>query len=276
MLHTKVITTIGFLLCLTQQAMATDFASYRAVYELQPIRIDQGLKVTPIDGELAYEVNGSECAGWTVTSDLLNRSAEAELGMRVSEIKSQSFETNDGLLMTVSQQETVNSHLVDNQEIKIHKDAPDATASGTVAGSKSLNFTIASGSIFPTQHQKKLLEAAMKGETRDVSNVYDGSDGSKQFRIVSFIGKKHPAAEQSRPELAPLSKLASWSLQLGYYPIDDSQTETPEFQATFNLFENGISTEMLFDYGSYAMRAKLSKLEILAAPKCDPAQIKLK
>ncbi len=274
MLHRKQVLLLALILGSVKPSLAMELSSYRAVYELEPTRIEQGIKVTPIDGRLAYEVTGSNCLGWTVTSDLLNRSTQQEAGLRMSEIKSHSFETPDGLRMSVSQQEIVNDRLVDDQEVKAIK--PELKSIGKVAltGSKTLNFDLAAEAIYPTQHQQKLLDAASRGEVRDVSIVYDGSDGSKQFRVVTFIGKKRPPTQQKQTELADLSKLASWSFQLGYYSLADEQAESPDFQATFNMFENGVSSEMLFDYGSYAMKAKISKFENLATPPCDVVKVK--
>lgn len=263
------------LVCLPQQAFAMDLASYRAVYSLQPVRIEQGGKVQPIDGELAYEVSGSKCAGWTVSTQLKNRMAQAEQGMTTTDIKSRSYETDDGLSMTVSQQEGVDGKLSDDSEIKISKAQANAESKGTISGSKSLNFTLKPDVIFPTEHQRRLLADAAKGLNRDVSTVYDGSDDDKVFRIVTFISKKHDPMPQQRADLSSLSSLAYWTFQLGYYPAADAQADTPEFQTTFNMFENGVTTEMLFDYGNYAMKANILQLQMMPAAPCPVAEQKL-
>jgi len=269
MLKTKIILSSAVLFNISGASLATDLVNYRAVYDLEPTHIDQGVKAQPIDGKLAYEVAGSDCLGWTVTSDLINRTSEQEMGFRVSESKSRSYESGDGLSMTVSQQELLNDRLSEDDEIKVQRTTTSDEAKGSMSGSKKLEFTLAPDLIFPTQHQKHLLAAAAKGETHDVSQVYDGSDGVKQYRIITFIGPKRPPQEQAQPELAGLSKLASWVFQLGYYSMDDIQADAPEFQATFIMYENGLSTEMLFDYGNYAMKAKYSHMELLPTPPCE-------
>ena len=275
MLKHKTICIFAMLVCLQQQALAIDLASYRAVYDLQPVRIEQGGKAQPIDGELAYEVAGSQCAGWTVSTQLKNRMAQAEQGLQTTDIKSRSFESDDGLSMTVSQQESVDGRLSDDSEIKIGKVEVSAESKGTISGSKASSFSLTPEVIFPTEHQRRLLAAAAKGLTRDVSTVYDGSDNEKTFRIITFISKRHEPAAQPRDDLSSLASLASWTFQLGYYPAADEQADTPEFQTTFNMFENGITTEMLFDYGTYAMKAKILKLEMMPAAPCPTTLQKL-
>ena len=268
MLNSKTISIFAMLVCLPQHALALDLASYRAVYDLQPVRIEQGGKVQPIDGELAYEVAGSQCAGWTVFTQLKNRMAQAEQGLQTTGIKSRSYETDDGLSMTVSQQESVDGRLADDSEVKIGKAEASAESKGNISGSKTSSFSLKPEVIFPTEHQRRLLAAAAKGLTRDVSMVYDGSDAEKTFRIITFISKRHEPAAQPRDDLSSLASLASWTFQLGYYPAADEQADTPEFQTTFNMFENGITTEMLFDYGAYAMKAKILQLQMMPAAPC--------
>ena len=273
MLHKKIIIAAAVVSFSYAQCNAMELASYRAVYDLQPVRIEQSSKSQPIDGQLAYEVMGSNCAGWKVATRLMNRTSFIDQGMRVTEVKSQSFEPSDGLSMSISQQESVDDKLADDAQIKVRKAMSNAIAKGEVSGSKSLNFSLPPDVIFPTQHQIKLLAAAEQGLSRDVSTVYDGSEGAKQFRIITFIGKRRAPADTQNKELSSLSNLASWSFQLGYYPVDDEQIDTPEFQATFNMYENGVSTEMLFDYGSYAMKAHVTKFEVLPVSVCAPAKI---
>ena len=267
-MYKKTISVSVFLLFSAPHGWAMELASYRAVYDLQPSRIEQGTKSQPIDGKLAYEVVGSDCGGWKVATKMVNRTAQAELGMRVTEIKSQTFEPSDGLSMTISQQESVDDRLADDAQIKVKRPLANTEARGTVSGSKTMNFSLAPEVIFPTQHLVKLLAAAEKGESRDISRVYDGSEGSKQFRIITFIGKKRAPIEQKDKDLGSLSTLASWSFQLGYYAVDDNQSDTPEFQATFMMYENGVSTDMLFDYGTYAMKAHVTQFEALKKSDC--------
>lgn len=253
--------------------MAVDFATYRAVYDLEPARIAQGAGSQPIDGKVAYEVSGSECAGFTIDSDYTTRYTDGDNGgIRTVNTLSNSFESNDNLELDVSQTQSVNKQVTDDTKITAKRPASGAEAKADQQGSKKQQFTLAGDVLFPTAHQKKLLAAAMTGQARDVSLVYDGSDGSKLFRVITFIGKKRApgsyAPDMANPEAQPLASMASWPFQLGYYATD-SDSETPDFQATFNMYENGVSTEMLFDYGSFSMRGKLSHFEPLQPKPCD-------
>ena len=127
------------------------------------------------------------------------------------------------------------------------------------------------GAVFPSKHQERLLDVAMKGLTRDVSLVFDGSDGEKIYKAISFIGKKRAAGtfetDLKNPQAEPLRGLISWPISISYYK-DDESSDAPVYQASFNMYENGVSTNLLMDYGSYALKGTLTKLDILKADAC--------
>ncbi|MBG1231628.1 EipB family protein [Aestuariivirga litoralis] len=271
-LHLRLICPVSAIL-LSSPGMAVDFGTYRALYELEPARIDQAAGSQPLDGKIAYEVTGSACAGFTVDSDYTTRYTDADQNVRAVDTKSSVFETGDGLQLQVSQTQSVNKEVTDDAKITAIRTVAGGEAQAEQQGTKKQQFKLGGDVLFPTAHQQKLLAAAQAGETRDVSVIYDGSDGAKQFRVVSFIGKKRApgtyAPDLANPEAQALQTMASWTFQLGYYPLDNPQAEIPDFQATFNMYENGVTTEMLFDYGPYSMKGTLKHFEAIAAQPCD-------
>ena len=260
------------------QANAIDLATFRALYIFEPARIDQSAASKPVDGQLAYEVAGSECAGYTIDSRFANRFTDSEQGDRLIDLQSSTYESSDGLQLEVTQKQFVNKDPADDMRISISRSAVTDEGNGEIKGSKAKIFKVAKDVLFPTAHQKKLLALAQSGVTHDVTNLYDGSDDVKQYRVVTFIGKRRAPGSYEMDVKNPVTKdlqdQASWSFQLGYYPLDDKQAETPEFQANFNMYENGVSTEMLFDYGTYAMRGKIMRFELTKPDTCDGTQAK--
>ena len=259
-------------------AVATDLATFRALYLFEPARIDQSAASKPVDGQLAYEVSGSECAGYTIDSRFANRYSDGEQSERLIDLQSSTYESADGLQLEITQKQFVNKEPGDDFRISVSRASAADEGRGDIKGSKPKSFAIAGDTLFPTAHQKKLLALAQSGATHDVTNLYDGSDGEKQYRVVTFIGKRREPgtfeADTKNPLTKELSNQASWSFQLGYYPLDEKQAEEPEFQANFNMYENGISTDMLFDYGSYAMHGKIMRLELTKPDACDGSQMK--
>jgi hypothetical protein len=54
---------------------------------------------------------------------------------------------------------------------------------------------------------------------------------------------------------------------LGYF-LSDSGDPAPDYQTSFDLYANGVSGDLIMDYGDFAMRGELAALEILPPPKC--------
>ena len=265
---------LAFASLTSTSGMAADFGTYRAFYDLEPARISQGSGAQPIDGKVAYEVSGSACAGYTIDSDYTTRYANSDQGgIRAVNTVSTTFESMDRLQLQISQTQSVNKEVTDDSKIMAKRPDASAEIQADQQGTNKQHFTLGADVLFPTAHQQKLLAEAVAGQTRDVSMVYDGSDGAKLFRVVTFIGKKRApgtyAPDLANPEAQSLQSMASWPFQLGYYATDNPNSDTPDFQATFNMYENGVSTEMLFDYGTFSMKGRLSHFETLPPKPCD-------
>jgi len=264
---------LALLMLGTSQAHAAELASFRVFYTFLPSRIDQASGTVPIDGALAYEAHGSKCLGYTVDSRMGNHYADEHQGGKLVDLQASTFEAADGADFEVNQTEYVNKEAGEPERISVLRDPSANIVTGEIKGAKSSRFTLRPEIVFPTAHEIKLLAAAAKGEIRDTTYVYDGSDGEKFFRAFTFIGKKREAGtyapDMSNPQTKALQNLASWPFSIGYYPGEDPKADAPVFQANFNMYENGITTELVFDYGTYAMKGTLQKLEILPTDPCD-------
>ncbi len=261
---------------LAAPAQAGELATYRALYGLEPQRVDSNSAQVPLDGAIAYEVRGSDCQGYALDSRFATRYVDGEHGAKTVDLRSTTFESADGLDFEVSQKQTLNNAAGDDERISVKRANVGQQGKGQLTGSKQKSFQLDANSLFPTVYEKKLLTAAMQGQSRDDSVIFDGSDGDKLYRAITFIGKKRDAGtyqpDLQNPAAKGLAGLASWGFSIGYYSLD-GKSDAPDFQASFNMYENGITTEMVFDYGSYALKGKLQKLEMLASAPCDGSNI---
>ena len=84
-------------------------------------------------------------------------------------------------------------------------------------------FEIPPGTIFAVAHQIKLVQLARKGETRDASIVFDGSDGEKSMEVISFFGGPNKADKVEAAKA--LSNMTSWPVSISYFPRKDGKSE---------------------------------------------------
>jgi hypothetical protein len=269
----KRVLSAGVFLAFVSHASASAVAPHRAVYDLQLLRTTQGANVGSVSGRMAYEVSGSECDGWTVSFRLVNRFDYKEGSPRIFDTQSSSWETGDGKTMTYSEKEFVDNKQEKEKRVSVVRADKDSVGEVSITLPKEKKTSISAETVFPMRHQLRLMEAAAKGETRDVSLVYDGSDEEKTVRAISTIGKKVNAGEgkkdKDNAQAAPLQSLSSWPVTIGYYSTAEDNTETPLYQINFDMYENGVSTSLVMDYGSFALSGKLAHLELLKAESCQ-------
>jgi EipB-like len=258
---------------LGSQAMAAAVVPHRAVYDLEMIRTAKGANIGGVIGRMAYEVTGSECDGWTVGFRLMNQFQYKEGESRLIDTQSSSWETGDGKEMSYSQKEFIDNKQGDEKRLAVSRPDKDAEGVGRVTLPKESSFKISGDTIFPMRHQLRLMDAAAKGQTRDVSLIYDGSEQDKPVRAITTIGRKiDPGAakeDASNPNAAGLQKLPSWPVSIGYYATDEDSAETPLYQINFDMYENGVSTGLVMDYGNFALSGKLAHLEFLKPESCN-------
>jgi hypothetical protein len=262
--------SLAFLLCAATGAMAAgpNLAPHRAYYELAIKHVEGAGNITDIKGRLAYEITGTGCDGYSVNYRLANRVLYKEGSAQVIDTQLTSWESGDGLQLDMTTKQYVDSQLKDETRIKVNKDTEAAAGKGMVTKADTKAFETAMAAVFPTQYQVKLVEAAEQGKTYEETIIYDGSDEDKSMKAVSFIGAKKAMSGVPADQVAALGSMASWPVTVSYYPLDDNGDGNPIYQATFNMLENGISTDLVLDYGSYSLSGKMTKLELLKADTC--------
>ena len=56
-------------------------------------------------------------------------------------------------------------------------------------------------------------------------------------------------------------------MRLAFFPADQT-AEKPDYELGMRLLDNGVSQDMVIDYGDYAISAKLDDIEPLGKPHC--------
>jgi hypothetical protein len=263
-----VLSSASFILLLAWPAAAATLQAHRAFYDLEVKRMEAGNNISSVTGKLAYEITGSACEGYAINYRIANRIVYAEGGPQVIDSQMTSWESGDGLELDLTQKQYVDSKLNSESRIKVKKASESAPGKGLVTTAETKEFETTPAAIFPTRYQAKLIDAAVKGETRDVSTVYEGSEEEKSMRAISFIGPKRPAAGLPERDAGDLLSMAAWPVSISYYAEQAQDDEQPLYQASFLMLENGISTDLTLDYGSYSLSGKLTKLELLKSDTC--------
>jgi hypothetical protein len=246
-------------------------ASHRAAYDISlvdPSAPPPTSAQTPISatGLIAYEFRGSACEGYTSNFRQMTEMERSEGDPFSMQVNAMSFEEANGKSMRFQ---------IDSQGLQETQPVAGTATRGadddmrvqlTKPQAKSLDF--GRDVLFPTQHIERLIDSARRGEGVVQARVYDGSDtGAKIFATLSVIGKEATKPGEDVETAAALGGVRRWPVVISYF--DEASTDSaPEYTLTFDLYENGVSGSLKLDYGAFALRARLRKLEILPTSAC--------
>ena len=253
-------------------AAATLLAPHRAVYDLALDQASDRSGITGLSGRMVYEFNGSPCEGYTVKFRFVTRIDTRDVS-RLTDQQTTTFEDGQGRsfdFVTKSfvdqnpDREVKGSARLGAEGLEVKLDKPEAA-------SLDLEKT-----QFPTQHLMELIQKAEKGETFYETSLFDGSeDADRVMTTTVVIGKEEPA-ERSAPELPAMPTLAKepfWPVDIAYFDLskgDASGEETPEYRISFKLHENGVTRDLIMDYGDFSMTGKLVNLSLFDPPAACP------
>jgi EipB-like len=240
---------------------------HRGIYDIGLKSAQDRSGITSAQGRMVIEVQGGSCEGWTVDFRMVNQFMTESGTSRLLDVRSSSWESPDGKEMRYNERQFVDNALQDESILSAAVGTEGKPGKGKMTKPSEKEFEIPPGTIFAVAHQIKLVQLARKGETRDASIVFDGSDGEKSMEVISFFGGPNKADKVEAAKA--LSNMTSWPVSISYFPRKDGKSEeTPEYQVSMRLFENGVSGDLVLDYGEFVLNAHLAKLDLLEPPKC--------
>lgn len=267
----SVLPALGFaLLSLPALAAApVSLAPHRAIYDLSFVRSEGANGIEGARGRIAFEMGGS-CEGFTVAFRQVVDLASGERAPRVTDVRSSTFETPGGEAFRFVIDRFANGAPSGGTEGRsaATPDSRQVTLTRPKAGALTMGRDV----MFPTAHTRRLIEAALAGETTVSAKTYDGSDdGETVYDSLAVIGKsieRAPDAAVDEPTRKGLAGLKSWPMTISYFK-SGQEDRTPVYIVSLEMFENGVSRDLKMDYGALVMRGELKQLEVSPAPKCN-------
>jgi hypothetical protein len=244
---------------------------HRAVYDLSLDKASDRSGITGITGRMVYEFNGSACEGYTVQFRFVTQISTNDIS-RLTDQQTTTFEDAQGKTFSF-----VTKSFVDQALDKEVKGTATRDPNGLkVALDKPQKNSFELGATqFPTQHLVELIGKAEKGETFYETSLFDGSeDADKVMTTTVIVGKRLETAKDDpeRPALATLAADKVWPVDIAYFDESkkDGGEDLPEYRISFKLHENGITRDLVMDYGDFSMTGKLVNLSLFdQASNCN-------
>jgi len=119
-----------------------------------------------------------------------------------------------------------------------------------------------------------VLGAAAGRENFFAAEIYEGAGtGEESDSVTASIGMEESSEESG----ALRDGVRHWPVSIGYFGAEEDASEEaeetlgeelPSYQMQFTLYENGVTNDILMDYGDYALTGSLSEIEPLEDPDC--------
>jgi hypothetical protein len=257
-------------LLLATPAGAVDISPHRALYSLTLDSTKTASGVAGASGAMYYEW-GEACDGWTVDQRFRLRLVYAEEGTVEINSTLLTWESKDGLKYSFNEKRLRNGDVEDDIHGEAHVDGKDKGGTATFEKPDQTTMTLAPGVLFPTAHTLVLIQHAQAGDQFLARKVFDGAAVENAGEITAVIGPQlKPDPHGAKPLDNPLLQRPSWRVSLAFFSADSDKTDadTPDYQLTMRLLDNGVSQDMSLDYGDYVLKAKLDDIEALPKPSC--------
>ena len=250
-------------------------APHRAVYDMSLERSASGSGVVELTGRMVYELTGNACDGYTQNMRFVTRSVDRNGKPSIMDLRSSFWEDGAGKRFRFDTNQYRDERLAEESSGDARRGKAEDQIAVKIAKPKQRKLTFDRKILFPVQHSINLLAAAREGKAIYSSDLYDGSEkGTKVYATTAVLGDKRDGtynASLARVKNSEaLDGLSSWPISLSYFdPAKGGSDTLPSYELGFVFFENGVSRRLLIDYGRFAIRGKLTQLEMLKDSSCD-------
>jgi len=243
---------------------------HRAVYRIGLAESENRSGITGADGRMVFEVAGNACDGYTMSQRLVVRLSSDEDADRILDFRVSTFEAGDGDLYRFISKTMMNDRVVEEVQGSARRSGRGLDVRLHNPDEKSVK--IAGAPLFPSQHLHALIAAARTDQRFFSTPIYEGAGtGERADTATAVIGT--PQHDQAN---GPLTKgKTRWPVSIAYFSQDFDENQefgdqTPVYQMNFMLYENGVTRELIMDYGDYALSGTLESITALDRESCPP------
>ncbi len=249
------------------QPQAPVMASYRAVYDLALAAAANTRGVEAARGRIVLEFTGSACEGYALSFRQVTDLSGAEIGRKVSDLRSTTFEDGDSKTLrfkSETRQASGPGETVDGVA-----ERSDGKVVVTLRKPKAGKLTLSADAAFPTQHLIELVQNARAGQRTYARKVYDGSDETKDaYDTFAVIGARKTGAAGLEPDVikAGWETMPRWPVSISFF--EPGETDKPAYIISYELFENGFGRALKLDYETFALNGTLTKMDVIETKPC--------
>jgi hypothetical protein len=251
---------------------AGELAPHRAVYELK-LAHTRGNATVAARGRILYDFSGNACEGYALQFRQVSELDNGEGKVTLSDLRTTTWEDGAARRLVFKSQSYLNERPGDTVDGQAERQSDGVAVTLTKPEEKKVALDAAI--VFPTDHMRRVIEAAREGKSILEFPVYDGSEtGEKVYNTLTVIGQVIGPNERAPTDAAAgqqaLAGLKRWPVTVSYFEKGNKSTgeQAPIYSIKFEMYENGVSRALLLDYNEFAISGELTSLDLKDIKPC--------
>lgn len=238
---------------------------HRAIYRMVLSNAAQGSDVVSANGVMIYRF-ARGCDGWTVENQTFLRMLydnDSQVDTLWSFV---SWESTDGRKFRF--------HARYDQDGKNVEKLEGQAELKTVGGAGHARFShpekempLPSGTVFPTEHVRRIIAAAEQGKHRLNRVVFDGASLDNPYVVNAVFGPLPPPAAEALANGIGVPVMPAWWTRIAFFPFATAD-EVPEFEMAAHYRSDGIADKIIQYFETFALDVRIKEVELLPAPDC--------
>lgn len=255
-----------------QTTQAINLVPHRAIYELSLGKVRGKATVQNARGRILYDFTGNACEGYTLAFRQVAELDNGEGKISLSDLRSNTWEDGAAKTYRFASQNHLNQKLLDAVDGKAERSTGGVAVTLTKPQPRKVDLDAAI--VFPTEHVRRIIQAAREGQTILEFPIYDGSEtGVKVYNSLTVIGREIKPGERELVDAAAgndvLAKMRRWPVTVSYFERGKPAGEqTPVYAIAFDLYENGVSRTLVLDYNDFSISGILKNIEFKDSKPC--------
>lgn len=235
--------------------------SHRAIYDLTLENASDKSSISGLNGRLAYEFRGSKCEGYTSQFRFVTRINLEDMPPRLTDQQTSSFESADGKEFRFVSKTLIDQDVTNETDgsAKLTKNGITVVLKKPTAVEHKLKVA-----DFPNVQTEQIIRNAKAGKHFYRSLFFDGSDDADKLTPTSVVigDKQQPKDDAETKLMGKIGKESFWPVTISYFDDQENQDGLPIYRTSFYLYENGVTRDLVMDYGDFSVRGKMSKFTL--------------
>ena len=245
---------------------AVELLPHQAVYRMSLISATRGSEVVGAEGAMFYRL-AQACDGWT-TENYTYLRLTYENGTDAESVWSYaSWEANDGLGFRFHARHDQNGRIIEKLEGEADLSGKGAAGTARFVRPAETVIKLPKGTLFPTEHMRKLMDVAAAGGKSLTEVVFDGASLDNPFLVNALLGPLSQADADALAAATGLAPAPAWWTRMAFFPYF-SATALPEFEIGAEYRADGIADSITQQFNDFTLKVRLKELEVLPAPDC--------